>query len=38
VISDGSKVIELTFTPMHRGFAHLLSFYVAEKPAEAPGK
>jgi hypothetical protein len=36
VICDGSKVIELTFTPMHRGFAHLLSLYVAEKLVEVP--
>jgi hypothetical protein len=36
VIRDGSNVMELTFTPMHRGFAHLLSLYVAEKPVEVP--
>lgn len=36
LIGHGALLIELTFTPMKQGFAHLLSLYVTDEPTTVP--
>jgi hypothetical protein len=37
LIRDGSELLELTFTPMKQGFAHLLSVHLTDEPTVVPG-
>jgi hypothetical protein len=38
LIRDGAELLELTYTPMKQGFAHLLSLHLTIEPTQVPGR